>query len=303
MKFSIVTPVYNMEHWISETIESVLSQEGDFEIEYIVVNDHSIDKTESIIKGYLNKIDKGTYPIRCKNVSMKYICRNENNGMYNAINEGFLVATGDIYAWINADDVYEPDAFNMVIKTLTAFHKIAWVKGITSTINERGQPLRRGLCKIYHQDWLAKGVYGQEAYFVEQDSVFWRAALWKKAGKIPTKFKSAGDYWLWLQFSKYALLWSINIPISNFRKREGQLSKDISRYKKEQWEARPKKSWSAWNARLFFSPQSRLTAIFPRLNKFFIWLYPIFFRKIFPIEYIEIKDNNPVKRNASSYVI
>src|SRR3990167_5429525 len=234
MKFSIVTPVYNMEHWISETIESVLSQEGDFEIEYIVVNDHSIDKTESIIKGYLNKIDKGTYPIRCKNVSMKYIYGNENNGMY----------------------------------------------------------------KIYHQDWLAKGVYGQEAYFVEQDSVFWRAALWKKAGKIPTKFKSAGDYWLWLQFAKYAPLWSINIPISNFRKREGQLSKDISRYKKEQWEARPKKSWSAWNARLFFSPQSRLTAIFPRLNKFFIWLYPVFFRKIFPIEYIEIKDNNPVKRNA-----
>jgi len=37
MKFSIVTPTYNMERWIAETIESVLSQEGDFEIEYIIV--------------------------------------------------------------------------------------------------------------------------------------------------------------------------------------------------------------------------------------------------------------------------
>jgi len=303
MKFSIVTPTYNMERWIAETIESVLSQEGDFEIEYIIVNDHSIDKTESIIKECLNKINHGEYPIRCKNISMIYIERDKNSGMYDAINAGFSKATGDIYAWINADDVYEPNAFNAVAKTLTAFPEIVWVKGITSTIDEHGQFLRKGSCKIYHQDWIVKGVYGQEAYFIEQDSVFWRAILWEKAGKIPAKFKSAGDYWLWLQFAKHAPLWSINIPISNFRKREGQLSKDIPRYKKGQWEARPKRSWGAWNARLFFSPQSRLTAISPRLNKFFIWLYPIFFRKMFPVEYIEMKNGEPIIKKSSSYII
>lgn len=303
MKFSIVTPSFNMENWIAETIESIISQEGSFEIEYIIVDDSSSDNTLSIITKYKELIDSKKYPIRCKSVSMRIISRSDNNGMYGAINDGFSGATGDIFAAMNADDTYEPGAFNAIAKTFGAFTDVQWLIGVTFTIDNHSHIIRTGRCKIYHQDWIKKGVYGQEAYFIEQVSVFWKATLWEKAGKIPTKFKSAGDYWLWLQFAKYALLWSINIPISNFRKREGQLSKDVSQYKKEQWEARPKRSWSAWNARLFFSPQSRLTAVFPRLNKFFIWLYPVFFRKMFPIEYIEIKDNNPVKRKASSYVI
>ena len=45
MKFSIITPVYNGEKYITETIESVLSQEGDFEIEYIIQDGGSTDQT------------------------------------------------------------------------------------------------------------------------------------------------------------------------------------------------------------------------------------------------------------------
>ena len=52
MKFSIVTPVYKGEKYIKETIESVLSQKGNFEIEYIIVDGGSSDKTIKIIKEY-----------------------------------------------------------------------------------------------------------------------------------------------------------------------------------------------------------------------------------------------------------
>lgn len=303
MKFSIVTPAYNMECWIAETIESVLSQRGDFEIEYVIVNDHSTDKTELIIKKYVDKINNSTYSIQCKGISMKYINKNKNGGMYNAINYGFSKATGDIYAWINADDVYQAGAFDTITKTINAFPEIEWLKGITSTIDEKSRAARKGKCKIYHQNWIHKGIYGQEAYFIEQDSTFWRSGLWGKTGPIPSHFRSAGDYWLWIQFAKYAPLWSVNFPISFFRKRKGQLSKNITKYKYEQKIARPKRELMAWKVRLFFSPQSRLVSIFPKLEQFFIWLYPKIFRHHMPVEYVAIENSQPVIKKTNSYIV
>lgn len=300
MKFSIITPAYNMERWIAKTIESILSQEGDFEIEYIVVDDGSRDSTFAIANEYRKHINDGIYPTRCNKISMTCIQQN-NTSMYEAINRGFSIATGDLYSWINADDVYEPGAFEAIAKTLNKFPEIKWIKGITSTIDEKGRVIRKGICKIYHQDWIRDGIYGQEAYFIEQDSVFWRKSLWKKAGPMPSHFRSAGDYWLWIQFAEHAPLWSVNIPLSNFRKREGQLSKGVSRYKNEQWETRPRRTWKAWGARLFFSPQSRLTQRFPSLNKFFIWLYPKIFRYYMPAEYIAIENGQPVIKKTNSY--
>ncbi|MDP2766999.1 MAG: glycosyltransferase, partial [Candidatus Methanoperedens sp.] len=255
MKFSIITPAYNMEKWIKETIESVLSQAGDFEIEYIIIDGGSKDRTYAIAQQYESLIHARAYPVQCKRATMR--CMTQiNTGMYEAINQGFDKATGDICAWINADDLYEPGAFDAIARTYRAFPNIQWLKGITSTIDENGKKIRRGACKIYHQDWIAQGIYGQEAYFIEQDSVFWRTDMWKKAGPMPAHFQSAADYWLWIQFAKYAPLWPLNIPVSCFRKRENQISKDIAKYKHEQSEIRPHREWSAWNTRLFFSPQS-----------------------------------------------
>jgi glycosyltransferase involved in cell wall biosynthesis len=302
MKFSIITPAYNMEKWIRETIESILSQEGKFEIEYIVVDDGSTDSTFAIAEEYRKKIEAGKYPIKCQKITMQCISQ-KNAGAIVAMNNGFKLATGDIYTWMDADNTYEPGAFNTIHKIFITFPKIKWVKGITSTIDEKSNVIRKGMCKIYHQDWIRDGIYGQESYFIEQDSVFWRKELWEKSGPMPSHFRSAGDYWLWIQIAKYAPLWSVNVPLSNFRKREGQLSKGISKYKSEQWEARPKRTWKAWKARVFFSPQSRLTNKFPKLNEFFIWLYPKVFPYYMPTEYIAVENDHPVIKKANSFII
>lgn len=291
-----------MEQWIAETIETVLSQKGDFEIEYIVIDDGSYDRTADIAREYEEKIQSHAYPVQCNRVTMEVVSQ-ENTGMYEAINRGFARATGDVYAWINADDTYEPGAFSAVAKTLRTFTEIRWIKAITSTIDETSQVIRKGECKIYHRDWIRDGIYGQEAYFIEQDSVFWRAELWKKGGPMPSHFRSAGDYWLWLRFAIHDPLWSVNVPLSNFRKREGQLSKGVSQYKKEQWTARPKRTWRARKVRLFFSPQSRLTSMYPRLKGFFVWLYPYVFPNYVPAEYIEIENGTPIIKKTRSYII
>jgi glycosyltransferase involved in cell wall biosynthesis len=300
MKFSIVTPAYNMERWVRETIESVLWQEGDFEIEYIFVDDGSKDATPAIAQEYEARVNAGTYPIKCNGITMRVI-KKENGGMFSAVNRGFAEARGDIFAWINADDIYEPLAFSGMAKVFSAYPEIQWLKGYSCTIDTEGRVMARGKNTIYRQDWLRDGVYGMESYFVQQETAFWTADLWKKAGPVPESYWWAGDCWLWIQMAKHAPLWSMEWPISRYRKREGQISKGIVKYKAEQWRARPHRSLSAWKARLFFSPQTRLA---PRGEKFFLWLYPLLFmRGARAQQYITFRNGIPEKKWAKTFII
>lgn len=299
-KFSIVTPAFNMESWVAETIESVLAQKGEFEIEYIFVDDGSTDSTRAIAESYQKRVESGAYPIACRSVSMRVIPK-PNGGMFSAVNRGFAESTGDIYAWINADDIYEPGAFAGMAAVFNAFPEIQWLKGSSCTIDTEGNILHRGNNTLYRQDWLRAGVYGMESYFLQQETAFWTSELWNKSGPVPEDYRYAGDCWLWIHMAGHERLWSVDLPISRYRKREGQISKGIVKYKGEQWRARPRRSIKAWQARLFFTPQSRL---FPHGEQFFLSLYPLLFmRAKHRMEYIDLENGKPVKKQAQSFII
>ena len=286
MKFSIVTPTYNSEKYLADTIESVLSQEGDFEVEYIIIDGDSKDNTIDIIKKYAKK-----YPLRW--ISEK------DNGMYSAINKGFSMASGDIYAYINSDDIYLPNAFQVISKTFKKYPAIHWLKGITEIADEKLNTTKTSPCYIFNQEWIKKGIYGRNAYFIHQDSVFWKKELWNKIGKIDEKFKLAGDYYLWTQFAKHFPLWSINTPVSRFRKRSDQLSEDMTDYRKEQSEIQPEqKDFLTFRVKLFFWLKTK----FPTsLELIFFCLYKLLFWGINKY-YINIENNEPVKRKVKSYL-
>lgn len=233
MKFSIITPVYNGEKYIAETIESVLSQEGDFEIEYIIADGASTDRTIEIIKSYEQRLRLGQYPTRCKKITFQWFSE-KDRGMYDAVEKGFARATGDVFAYINSDDKYLLGAFATVITVLSAYPEIEWVKGINTTGDENGNSISQGECFVYRQEWIAKGIYGRSAYFIQQDSVFWKSSLWDKARSTISSFRLAGDYALWVTFAKHAPLWSFNKQVSMFRKRPGQLSANMTEYNQEQ---------------------------------------------------------------------
>lgn len=232
MKFSIVTPAFNSEKYIAETIESVISQEGDFELEYIVVDGGSSDNTVNIIKNYEQMVREGSPIIKCNRIDFKWLSE-KDRGMYDAINKGFGLATGEIYAWINSDDIYLPGAFNAVQRAFQKYPEIRWLKGITSFIKESSTTIREGRCRLYDQTWIQKGIYGRDAYFIEQDSVFWRSELWKTVGGIDPKLRLAGDYYLWIRFSEITKLYGLNARLSCFRLRKGQLSTDMKAYRLE----------------------------------------------------------------------
>lgn len=298
MKFSIITPVYNGEKYIAETIESVLSQEGDFEIEYIICDGGSTDGTIEILKKYETWLAEKNFSIRCQEIKFIWFSQ-KDNGMYDAINMGFKMATGDIYAWINADDLYMPNAFEIILKTFTKFPDVKWLKGITCIIDESSNLIKKLPCYLYNQKWIKHGVYGRNAYFIHQDSVFWKSDLWKKINNINEQFKLAGDYYLWTQFARHSSLWSINIPLSNFRKTGRQLSDDMNNYRKEQNIISPSpKNWLIFRIKLFFWLKSKTSLMF---NPFFFLLYKLLFWSKNKY-YIEIQDSQPTIKKARSYI-
>jgi len=281
-------------------MDSILLQEGDFEIEYIVVDSGSNDGTKDILSKYVLAIKDHTYPIACKGVTLKII-EMGRNGMYAAINRGFKEATGDVYAWLNADDLYAPHVLSMVAQTFGEYPELEWLKGITDTIDEEGRLIRIGRAHAYDQSWAKIGVYGRHAYYIEQDSVFWRAHLWKKIGVIPEHLRYAGDYWLWTKFARHAPLVTLNEHVSYFRKRAGQLSKAYHLYRDEQRRICASFPISAYLIHIFFSVRAHVTRIFPKLDPFFVRLYPILFRKTH--EYIDAHEHHLTKKKMPSFIV
>ena len=91
MKFSVITTCYNRVGTIRETIESVLAQDY-CDVEYIVVDGASTDGTLDVIREYEDRIDK--------------IVSEKDSGMYEAINKGIRLATGDVICLLHSDDVF-----------------------------------------------------------------------------------------------------------------------------------------------------------------------------------------------------
>ncbi|MGB9600549.1 MAG: glycosyltransferase, partial [Myxococcota bacterium] len=94
MKFSIITAVLNNRETISDCIESVASQSYKF-IEHIIIDGLSTDGTIDIIKDYSSRYSH-----------IRWISE-KDNGIYNAINKGIKISTGEIIGILNSDDIFD----------------------------------------------------------------------------------------------------------------------------------------------------------------------------------------------------
>lgn len=219
-KISIVTPVYNCEKYIETCILSIKNQDYP-NYEHIIVDACSTDGTLDIIKKYEN-----TYP-------MKWISE-PDHGMYDAINKGFRLATGDIFAWLNADDSYMPHAFDSVV-TVMKDRNIQWCTGLPVMLTEDGRMYKiPKVLPVYLQCFLKKGYMDGRVYrIIQQESTFWTKDLWNKAGGVDAQYQYAGDYWLWRKFAQYEKLYTLDTILAGFRKHKGQKTDNIEAYMNE----------------------------------------------------------------------
>ncbi len=206
MKISVITPVYNQKDFIEQTILSVINQKYD-NLEYIIVDGGSTDGTIEIIKKYQSEIT--------------HWISEPDNGMYDALNKGFKLSTGEIMAWINSDDMLLPGALENMCKLFSDLPNVNWIQGINSFIDVNGKitsqelPKKFSLMKFLNYDYM----------FIQQESTFWRRSLWEIAGNyIDSGLKMAGDFELWFRFFQFENLYTAPSAIGAWREREGQLS-------------------------------------------------------------------------------
>jgi len=175
LKVSIITVSFNSAKTIADTIESVLSQDYP-EIEYIIVDGNSSDDTVKIIHQYENRISKW--------ISEK------DQGMYDAMNKGIAIATGDVIGILNSDDVYMN---NHAISDLMALlekekAQVVFADLILVDQNDDNKVLRYYDSSHFHPD---KFRYG---WMPAHPSVFVRRELYQKVGPFSTTYQIAADY-------------------------------------------------------------------------------------------------------------
>src|SRR4051794_9465131 len=114
MKVSVVTPSYNQERFLAETIESVLAQDYP-DLEYVVV-DASTDGSPAIIERYADRLHWWTH-------------LTDDPGQVGAINLGFEHTTGDLLAYVNSDDTLLPGAIAEMVAQFEADPALVMVYG------------------------------------------------------------------------------------------------------------------------------------------------------------------------------
>jgi len=225
MKISIITPCLNAETYITDTIESILFQKGNFEIEYIIVDGASTDHTCEIAGQYLDNLNRGNFPFYCKGISAR-LSSEKDNGMYDALVKGLKQVTGDVVAYLNADDFYQPNAFAVLTELFDTHPGLNWITGVPTFYNRQGIIIESDWPVIYDNRFIRQGMYNNKALpYIQQESVFFRSSLLDSIDFDRLKtFRYAGDSYLWNCFSKKYPLFILSAVLSGYRMRPGNLA-------------------------------------------------------------------------------
>jgi glycosyltransferase involved in cell wall biosynthesis len=201
-KISVITPSYNSGRFIEHTIQSVLSQEYP-KLEYIVMDGGSTDNTLEILQKY-----KG---------SVNWISE-KDSGQSHAINKGFALATGDVLAYLNADDIYEPGALHTVGNYFLKHPTAYWVTGRCRFIDQNDHEIRK-LASIYKYFWLLWGSYKALMVidYVSQPATFWHRNVINQIGNFNEGLHYAMDYDFSLRVGKIFTMWRINKGLAAYR--------------------------------------------------------------------------------------
>src|SRR5262249_14014436 len=234
MRFCIVTPCRNAAAFIDETIFSVISQAGRFSIRYHVQDGGSTDGTVEKLESW-RRLLSSEFPRCCNDIDFSYASE-ADAGMYHAVDRGFRACgSGDVLAWINADDRYMPSSFAVVSHTFEHWDDIDWVTGRIAIVTEAGFR-KHTSARLFPRKAIRAGVFDLRHFpklAIAQDSTFWRRRLWEAVGGVNSGLKLIGDYDIWRRFAEHADLVTIDATLSSFRERPGQLSERLSAYHAE----------------------------------------------------------------------
>lgn len=180
MKISIITVCYNSEKTIEKTFKSVQNQTYK-NVEYIVVDGGSKDTTIDLVKKYESMVSKWV--------------SESDKGLYDAMNKGIAMATGDIVGVLNSDDIFTDE---FVLENVVNFHlknkNVDASVGNILQFNEEGKTVRKYSAKNWNPEKLKIG------FMPAHPAVFFKKELFDKFGMYQLDFTIGADYELITRF-------------------------------------------------------------------------------------------------------
>ena len=201
-RISVITPSFNQGPFIEHTIRSVLSQDYP-DLEYVVVDGASNDNTVDILRSYGDRIRWISEPDR---------------GQAHAINKGLAMVSGDVIAFLNSDDIYEPLALQRVGEFFAQHPAAHWLTGRCRTIDVDGREIRRPIT-FYKNLWLRLGSYRalKILNYVSQPATFWTRKVTDTVGEFDESLVYAMDYDYSLRVGRRFRLWVHDDYLAAFR--------------------------------------------------------------------------------------
>jgi len=217
MKLSIVTPSYNQGKYLERTILSVWNQEGNFDLEHILVDGGSTDDSIAIIEKYDQLYRQGLCPTKCK--SFNFIWLSEpDRGQSDALNKGFSLSSGEILGWLNSDDIYSSDHSLQVISEAFLEHDTDIILGNAYLIDDLDNMIHSFvITNTFNNDSFQEHLKDiMKIDIVMQPSCFFKRHLWTTLGI--SDYCYIMDWVLWIEaYLNHYKFYKINDYISSFR--------------------------------------------------------------------------------------
>ncbi|MBI3912591.1 MAG: glycosyltransferase [Chloroflexi bacterium] len=196
IRISVITPSLNQAAFIEATIRSVLDQDY-AALDYIVIDGGSTDGTLAKLRGFGNRLRWVSEP---------------DHGQSDAINKGMLMASGDVMAYLNADDLYLPGTLERVANYLATHPEAEWVYGHCQVIDETGAFMGKLNAPPFN---LRRMI--QRAEFLPQPAVFWRRSAATVVGEFDARLHYAMDYDYFIRLAKQSPGHRLDADLACFR--------------------------------------------------------------------------------------
>jgi glycosyltransferase involved in cell wall biosynthesis len=205
MKISIITVAYNAAHTIANALESVAAQTHP-DIEHIVVDGASTDRTLEIIERHGQHVSQ--------------IISESDKGIYDAMNKGLALATGEIIGFLNADDVYADTGVLKMVSEIMAKNDLDALFGDAEFVSpdRPNQPLRRYRSERFHPERIAWG------WMPAHPALFLKRSVYGHFGTFRTDYRIAGDFELVARIFHGGALKYQHVPQVLVRMRTGGIS-------------------------------------------------------------------------------
>lgn len=204
-KISIIIPSFNQAEFLERTILSVLNQHY-ANLELIIIDGGSSDQSVDIIKKY----DSYIY----------YWHSRSDKGQSDALNQGFSVATGDIYGWLNSDDIYLPGAFDRVISAFNQLPDKKIIFGDWLSIDVDDEVIAYNYAFDFNINHF---VY--EGFHLNAQSMFWKQEVHHSFSQFDNNLYNTMDYQMILEFAlnegQHGFQ-RITYPLAGFRRHPDQ---------------------------------------------------------------------------------